>query len=643
MEWNRGADASRSPGAARRAVGGVILAFAYIAFSLNAVAAQQSAAAADRTLSLEQPLVCMDTAGRRHHPGQSRGCRAVVFIFLATQCPISNGCIPELNRVAREFGNLGAEFYGVIFERAVTREQAARHRRKFQVGFPVLFDASGELAQRLRPTHTPEAIVLNGDLQVVYRGAIDDQYADLSRKRPKVCERYMREAVAAAVVGTSVEAPYIEPVGCLLEGFTDGASSGDVTFTRDIAPIVYGHCAGCHRPGEVAPFPLLSYTDVSRRARQVALVAERRIMPPWKAVPGYGQFKNRRGLSRREIELLKSWAKAGAPRGDAADLPPRPKFADGWQLGAPDLIVKIPEPFDVPADGPDIYQHFVMPSHQSEDRLIAAMEFRPSAPAVVHHAIVYFDTDGDARRLDAEHPGPGYARFGGPGFVADGSLGGWGPGGVPRRLPEGMGRLMPAGSDFVVQIHYHPNGKPERDQSRIGIYFAPKSASRLVGEIIVCNVDLSIPAEARRHRHRASYTVPVDTLLLDATPHMHLLGKEMKVWATTPNGRTIPLVWVKDWDFNWQESYVYEEPVRLPAGTRIDVEAIYDNSADNPQNPNVPPRPVDFGELSDDEMGICYFQATTNTYEDFVVLFDDVRRFYEGQLQRYLRRSAQRR
>ena len=295
----------------------------------------------------------------------------------------------------------------------------------------------------------------------------------------------------------------------------------------------------------------------------------------------------------------------------------------------------MPEPFDVPADGPDLYQHFIIPTGLTENRLVSAFEFRPGCPEVTHHAFAYFDTTGMGRKLDALDPQPGYSRVGSPGFAVSGSLGGWGPGGTPRELPIGMGRPLPKNADLVVQIHYHPSGRKVQDQSRIGLYFAEPWAERLVTQIMVSNVDLEIPANEARHIHKAQWTVPVDTIVLDITPHMHTLGKAIQAIAYLPDGSSTHLIRIEDWDFYWQDGYTFKHPIELPAGTRIELDCLFDNSEHNPLNPNSPPKTVYWGDFSDDEMGICYLQATTTTMKDFHTLNRLAQEDFQGQWDRF--------
>ncbi len=381
----------------------------------------------------------------------------------------------------------------------------------------------------------------------------------------------------------------------------------EVTFNKDIAPIIYKNCSSCHRPGEVAPFSLLTYSDAAKRATLIATVTAKRYMPPWKPEPGYGDFEDERRLNDKEIQLLSDWAKAGAPEGNAKDKPVPPQFQEGWQLGKPDLIVQMPEPYTVPAEGRDIYRCFVLPLNLTEDRYVSAIEFRPGNRKVVHHAILHTEEIGPARQRDAADPGPGYNCFGGGGGVTgEGGLGGWAPGATPRFLPDGVARLVTAGSDLIVQNHYHPSGKSETDQSTVGIYFSktPPTKTMLTLPLVVRN--LAIPAGDPRYKVETSFTTPIPLHVSGISPHMHLLGKEMKVTAILPDGSERPMIWIKDWDFNWQGQYGYREPMELPAGTRIHMEAYYDNSSNNPRNPNDPPKLVRWGEQTTDEMSIAF-------------------------------------
>lgn len=576
----------------------------------------------------------VEVDGTVYRLGESRNCQAIVAVFLATECPISNGYLPDLNSLYQVFHRRGVEFYGVISDPGLSRETAAQHRKEYRVQFPVLFDASGELRRRFNATDTPQAFVLNRTGKEIYQGLIDDRFAGLGQKRQtdqSDSQEYLKEVLSAVLTGDDPPHRHTKPIGCRLENAPNKCETGDVTYNRDIAPIIQGNCSNCHRPGQTAPFSLLTYDDVSRHAEQICEVTTSRFMPPWKAVRGFGHFRDERGLTEDEISLLKRWTETGKPEGNPANRPDMPRFTEGWQLGKPDLILKMDQAYQIPAGGDDIHQYFVLPIQLRENRLISAVEFLPGNARVVHHAAFYLDTTRTARRLDAADPDYGYRGFGNPGFLPQTTLRSWLPGFTPRHLPKGMGRWVPKGSDLILEIHYRPSGKPETDQSTIGIHFAPRSTRQVVAEFMVLNFDLEIPPGAKRHHHQATFTLPKETLLLDAAPHMHLLGREVKAVAHLPNGRTEPLVWIRDWDFDWQEQYVFAEPLRLPAGTKIVVDCYYDNSSDNPLNPSSPPQPVRWGGQTKDSMGICHFQFTCDTLQEMAVVTRHYVKFLLGQ------------
>jgi hypothetical protein len=388
------------------------------------------------------------------------------------------------------------------------------------------------------------------------------------------------------------------------------------TFSETIAPIVFNNCVSCHRTGEAAPFTLTSYEDVAKRAALIAKVTGSRYMPPWKAVKGHGEFKDERRLTDAQIASIREWANGGTPRGDMSKMPPLPTFIDRWQLGKPDLILEMPAAFTVPATGGDIYRNFAIPTGLAEDKWVRAVEFRPSARRAVHHALFSFIRAGAVSNLEGRGGQPG---FGGampialiPGFQPAGELGGWAVGMTTREFPAGIARRLARGSDLVLQLHFHPTGKPEVERSTIGIYFAEgppevRVATPAVPGFFGFLAGIDIPPGEKAFSIRAKLPVGRDMRLLSITPHAHYLGKEIRADATLPDGTTKPLLWIQDWDFNWQDRYDYKEPVLLPKGTRIDVSITYDNSAENPHNPCNPPRRVHWGLQSFDEMGSVSF------------------------------------
>jgi hypothetical protein len=404
-----------------------------------------------------------------------------------------------------------------------------------------------------------------------------------------------------------------------------GATFSAPTFNKDIAPILYSNCATCHRSGEVAPFPLLTYQDAAKRASLIAGAVAARFMPPWKAEPGYGDFAGERRLTEQQIALIKDWAKAGAPEGDAGAKPQPPKFADGWQGGEPDQVLTIPAKYSLPADGPDQYRCFVLPTGLDHDVYVDGIEFRPGNRQIVHHALVYLDASGKARQMAGKNADGGYSCFGGPGFAPIGGLGGWAPGiTAPPREPD-LSLPLPKGTDIVIQIHYHPSGKPEQDQSSLGLSFSgPPAKGRTSLMLFQHHLDMA-PGDSH-YVAKASLTIPRDLQLIGVTPHAHYLCKDMKVTATLPDGSIKPLIWIKDWDFNWQNAYRYRTPLELPKGTRIDLEYVYDNSENNPGNPTRPPVRIHWGEQTKDEMALVFLNVVVPTRADIAELQGDARR-----------------
>ncbi|MFO0909704.1 MAG: hypothetical protein U0794_15385, partial [Isosphaeraceae bacterium] len=378
------------------------------------------------------------------------------------------------------------------------------------------------------------------------------------------------------------------------------------TFTKDVAPILQKRCQNCHRPGEVGPFALQSYEHARKRATDIATVAGERSMPPWMPAPGVGvKLKDDHSLTHGEIKTLERWAEAGAPRGDEKHLPPATKYPEGWSLGTPDLILETAEPFSIPASGPDTYRCFVIPTRLTRDTYISAVEFRPGNRRVVHHMSSFLDTSGGGRKRDAEEPGPGYISFNGPGVDVSTDLGGWTPGNVPRHLPEGIGRLVPAGSDIILQVHYHPTGKPEVDRTRIGLYFRKTPVKQTLHWANASSYNFRLPPGEKNIEVKATWFVPVDLEALAITPHMHALGKDFRMSVTYPNGKTRDLLHIASWDPAWQDTYNFAEKVSLPKGSTVRLLAHFDNSA-HPRNPHKPPKLVKWGHSAGDEMCVGY-------------------------------------
>lgn len=392
------------------------------------------------------------------------------------------------------------------------------------------------------------------------------------------------------------------------------------TFNRDVAPIVFQHCAACHRPGEVAPFSLLNYRDVQKRGGLIERVVDKRFMPPWKVVQGHGDFRDVRRLADAEIDVIHRWVKAGMPEGDPKDLPAEPKFTAGWQMGKPDMVIVMPEPYNVPAEGPDIYRNFVIPLKLPPGKYIKAVEHRPNNRRVVHHAALSIDSAGLGRKLDADDPGPGFTRFTPPGQLFPGSLAAWTPGRESRPLPDGLSLAWPQGADLILQLHLHPSGKPEVEQSTVGLYLTDQAPRRSMLDVVLIDKKIDIPPGEKAYRSGDRYTLPVDCTALAVYPHMHMLGKDVKVTAVLPDGTKQSILWIDDWDFKWQNFYEYQKPLRLPKGTQLTMECVHDNSATNPNNPTTPPKRVRWGEATFDEMSAAILQLQPDRESDVAAM-----------------------
>lgn len=393
-----------------------------------------------------------------------------------------------------------------------------------------------------------------------------------------------------------------------------------VTFAQPVAGILHHHCAPCHRDGQAAPFRLITYADARKHAREIAEVVEQRTMPPWLAEPGYGHFANERRLSESDVHRLLQWVRDGAPEGDPRLVPEPPQWPTGWGLGKPDLVVAMDRAFPLGAEGPDLYRNFVFRAASDRDRWVRAIEFVPGNPRVVHHAFIRIDHDGGTRLLDGRDGLPGFkdmvttARMPGGHFLT------WNPGGGPVESPPGLAWKLPRGSDLVVEMHLNRSGKPETVQSSIGLYFTESPPTNTSQVVKLTSYALHFPPGETNLLVRDSMTLPVDVSVLALYPHAHFLCREMKGYATLPDGTREWLLWIKRWDFNWQTTYRFATPVPLPKGAMLHLEYRYDNSTNNPANPHHPPRRVGYGQESTDEMCELGFQVLTRHPDDQALL-----------------------
>ena len=393
-----------------------------------------------------------------------------------------------------------------------------------------------------------------------------------------------------------------------------------VTFNRDIAPILFHYCSPCHRPGEGGPFPLLTYADAKARARQIAAVTSKRFMPPWLPEPQELRFADELHLSNDQITLLQMWVEQGAVEGASADLPPAPQFVPGWQLGRPDEIIEAKKPYTLPASGSDMYWNFIFRTPVDRTRWLKAIEIRPGEKRAVHHANILVDRNQSARRQETE-PGAGFPgmelKIESETFDPDSHFLFWKPGTVPRAEPDGMSLRLDKDTDLVLNIHLQPSGKPEKIQPNLGLYFTDKPAT-LFPLLLQLENDrqLDIPPGEKHFLVTDEFTLPIDVDLLAIYPHAHYLGKDLQALATLPDGSAKTLIHIQQWDLNWQAVYRYADPVPLPKGTTISMRYVYDNSGENLANPNDPPRRVVAGNRSSDEMAHLWLQVLPRASSD---------------------------
>jgi mono/diheme cytochrome c family protein len=577
-------------------------------WNMAAVAEDKPAArksAAPAAVESAAPILWTDLNGNGYGPVQLRTAAATVFVFVSTECPLANAYAARLRELEETYFPKRVSFFLVNAHPTDTPEGMRTWARERNLTLPLVRDAGGALTDRLGAKRTPEAIVVNRDGEIVYRGRVDDN------KDPKLARRgYLRDAIEATLTGKPVAAASV-PVadGCLIlrpEAPKKPGGASAVTYARDIAPLLNKNCVSCHRKGEVGPMALDSYAQAKLWAPMLADVAERRIMPPWKAAPGYGDFHNTRSLTDKEIAALSAWAKSGAPSGDLKTAPKPPVFPADWSQGKPDVVLKPERPYTLGGDGEDVYRCFVLPAEFKQDTYVKLTQVKPDNRSVVHHVILYVDPSGKkSLEMDAKDPEDGFDNPVAGAYM----LAGWAPGNDLPPMPEGIAAPIPKGARLVMEVHYHRSGRPEKDQTAVGLTFARETVRKIPQLMFVVQPGLNLTPGDPHIRVTGRMTIGEDVSLQFIAPHMHQIGKEMHVWATRPDGTKEELIWLKNWDFQWQTAYQYRKPVSLPKGTKVEMEAFFDNSAENPRNPNRPPKRITWGESSTEEMCVAFFAA----------------------------------
>jgi peroxiredoxin len=532
---------------------------------------------------------------RRVSLGELKEKKAIVVIFLGTECPVNNAFLPTLAALHKEYAGKGAEFLAINSNVQDTLERTANHAKKNAIPFPVLKDAGNKIADQFGVRRTPEAFVLDSSHTIVYHGRIDDQFG-VGYQRPKPTRRDLAVAIDEVLSGKKVTLASTEVSGCILGRAGELKADGAVTYSKQISRLVQKNCQECHRPNHIGPMALLTYDDVAAWSGMIREVVSDKRMPPWHADPRFGHFANNRSLPKEDRDMLLAWIDQGCPKGDKKDLPEPRQFVEGWRIGQPDMVVSMPSEFTVPAtvSGNGVpYKYFTVDPGFKEDRWIERAEAKAGAADVVHHIIVFISPPG-------EKPMPGGAGAGRRGMRL---LVGTAPGDMPLILEPGQAKKVPAGSSLIFQMHYTPNGKEQKDKSCVGLVFAKEPPRYQVLTVGVSNQRLSIPAGADAHPVESEFTLPEDGHLISFMPHMHLRGKDFLYELVGPDGKKETLLSIPRYDFNWQSVYRIATPVAFAKGSKVHCLAHFDNSENNLNNPD-PKKLVTWGDQTWEEMMI---------------------------------------
>jgi peroxiredoxin len=515
--------------------------------------------------------------------------QVLVVAFLGVECPLANLYYPRLVELANKYKEKSVGFLVVNSNAQDTLDGIQKQARINKASFPVLKDAGSAVAKLFDAERTPEVFVLDGERTVRFHGMIDDQYG-YRQRRSQPTKNYVVDAVEAMLGSRAVAVAETPVQGCHIGRITKAAETAHTSFYRDVLPVLQNRCQQCHRPGEIGPFSLKDFAEARDWGPTIReAVAEHR-MPPWPADPQFGKFSNDISLTDAEVETITKWVDEGCPEGNAAEKPPEKKFVDGWNIGKPDRVFSMEKPFHVPATGVIEYQNIIVSPVFAQDTWVQAVECRFGNRTVVHHMLVLLDFPKDHSKSQ-----DGLVK----GFFAAGA-----PGSTYFTFPKGYAKRIPKGARLRFQMHYTPNGSATEDQSKFGIVLA-KSKEREVQTYALGKVDFNIPAGRADHMERAEQNVNADVTLTTLMPHMHVRGKSFKFTVVWPDGKEETLLSVPRWDFNWQPQYQLVKPVVLTKGSKIIVEAHWDNSPDNPNN-ILPPVDVQFGEQTFDEMFIGY-------------------------------------
>ena len=531
-----------------------------------------------------------DLRGNRRALHDFKDHAGVVLVFVGTQCPISNLYLPGLIELEKKYRPQQVQFLAVYANEVDDLDKIAAHSNDRDVPFPVLKDFGQKLADHLGVRRVPTVVVLDGDFVLRYRGRIDDRYG-VANRRTTATRADLVQALDEMLAKKKVTVPETEADGCLLTRNSKRTTKTEVTYCKHIAPILQNRCEACHRADQPAPFTLVTYEDAVQHAAMLKEVTTQRRMPPWHADARFGHFVNDRKMTAEEIETLSAWVDGGMIRGDAKDLPKPIERPKGWSHGTPDLILRMPEEFEVPAEGVLPYKNWIIETDFKEDKWVRIAEARPGTPAVVHHVVVYILREGQR--------GP---------IAADGSLSilvGWAPGDLGLSCPPDTALRVPKGAKLRFEMHYTPNGTKVKDRSAIGLTFAPKPPKYEMFISEFANMAIQVPPDDPHYKAEATFRFRADARVLSFAPHMHWRGQAYRYEIVYPDGKRETILSVPRWDFNWQNVYQFKEPIKVPKGTKLHSVAHWDNSVNNPLNPD-PTKSVRFGLQTWDEMMVGF-------------------------------------
>jgi len=516
--------------------------------------------------------------------------KAIVVIFVGTECPINNAYMPRLAAMQKSFASQGVQLLAINANLQDSAEKVTEHAKTYSLPFPVLKDVDNGVADQFGAQRTPEAFVLDSQRRIRYQGRIDDQFG-IGFKRAQPTRQDLAIALGEVLEEKPVKVATTPVAGCIIARGTKPKSEGAITYSKHVARILQKNCQECHRPGQVGPMSLMTFEDVAAWADTIREVIQEERMPPWYADPRYGHFSNDRRLPSEDRKTLLAWLDEGTPRGNEKDLPAPREFVDGWVIGKPDVIFTMPEEYSVPADMPNggiPYQRFEIKTNFKEDRWIQAAESRAGASSVVHHIVMFLVP-------------PNEDFF--PGNPKTPTLCGTAPGDMPLILPPGTAKKIPAGSSLVFEMHYTPNGVARKDRSLLGLIFAKEPPKFAVRTVPIAQPRFRIPPGADNYEVEQWLPIFEEASLLGFMPHMHLRGKDFLYEAIYPDGKKEILLSVPHYNFNWQSVYRLVNPIQLPAGSKLRCVAHFDNSTKNPNNPD-PSKFVSWGEQTWEEMMI---------------------------------------